>query len=253
MPDAKERKVSTAEMFEAIADRVEDLGNMIYEATQGIVQNGPFTGQQLVRNPSWGMGDMCSKLLGTYEAELHDALEKAIRKLPDLVINVGCAEGYYAVGLAQRLPLGQVYAFDIDDQAQSVCKQAAIINGVNTNLSVNGECTAQIIKDLVSETPEALIILDCEGAEIDLMAQDVVNYLINATLIIECHDHIDDQITPTLQQRISDTHNIQLLREGPRDPSGYKMLEPLSTFDRWMAVCEFRPTLMHWLIATPKL
>jgi len=225
---------------------------MIFDVTNGIVQEGPFTGQELIKETSWGVWGLSPKLLGTYEAELHDALEKAIRKLPDLVINVGCAEGYYAVGLAQRLPLAQIHAYDIEPLAQAVCKLAGLTNGVQDNLFVHGECTAETIKDIVASSPNALIVLDCEGAEVDLLPDDIIDVLRQSTLLIECHDFVNGQITDTLAQRLSPSHHIQILREGPRDPSAYKMLESLSTFDRWMAVCEFRPTLMHWLIATPK-
>lgn len=43
-------------------------------------------------------------LVGSYESELHLQIEQLILERPQVVIDVGCAEGYYAVGLAQRLP-----------------------------------------------------------------------------------------------------------------------------------------------------
>jgi hypothetical protein len=38
-----------------------------------------------------------------------------------VIINVGCAEGYCAVGMARLLPPGRIYAFDINPQAQDIC------------------------------------------------------------------------------------------------------------------------------------
>jgi protein-L-isoaspartate O-methyltransferase len=71
---------------------------------------------QLPRRTSWGDGYRAAKLLGAYEHSLHDVLLKPVSRQPDPIINVGCAEGYYAVGLARLLPDATVYAFDIDRQ-----------------------------------------------------------------------------------------------------------------------------------------
>jgi hypothetical protein len=48
------------------------------------------------------------KFLGTYERELHRVIERAIWRRPKYVLNIGCAEGFYAVGLAIRLNDAQV-------------------------------------------------------------------------------------------------------------------------------------------------
>jgi len=119
----------------------EDITDQIYKATSGIVQFGPFAGMRLPDESSWSGGDGSSKLLGCYEQELHSTVEKAIARQPEVLINIGCAEGYYAVGLARRLPTAQVFAFDTDEKAQSICRLAAQLNGVENQLVIEGECT----------------------------------------------------------------------------------------------------------------
>jgi hypothetical protein len=52
------------------------------------------------------------KLLGCYEQELHPALNRAIDTDYGVILNIGCAEGYYPVGLARVLPTAHVIAFD---------------------------------------------------------------------------------------------------------------------------------------------
>jgi hypothetical protein len=44
------------------------------------------------------------KLLGCYEAELHGVIACALNTTYDTIIDIGCAEGYYAVGLALHFP-----------------------------------------------------------------------------------------------------------------------------------------------------
>src|ERR671916_736294 len=57
---------------------------------------GPFAGPAY---PDWGIAHVdlfAPKLLGCYELELHEALKDAIAAAPDLVVNIGAADGYYA-------------------------------------------------------------------------------------------------------------------------------------------------------------
>jgi hypothetical protein len=65
------------------------------------------------------------KIIGSYESELHhtyqDIFQNASRYSD--VIDVGCAEGYYAVGVAMKMPNVLVHAFDTDAAALSLCKQ----------------------------------------------------------------------------------------------------------------------------------
>ena len=58
------------------------------------------------------------KLIGSYEEEVHPIIEEIIRRRYSIVVNIGCAEGYYAVGFALRIPDAIVYAFDVDTTAQ---------------------------------------------------------------------------------------------------------------------------------------
>jgi methylase of polypeptide subunit release factors len=71
------------------------------------------------------------KFLGTYEQELHSVVERAIWLDPTYVLNIGCAEGFYAVGLAMRLKSVQVFAADADPKALSAPMKSAELNGVS--------------------------------------------------------------------------------------------------------------------------
>src|SRR4051794_5025833 len=64
-----------------------------------VVQGGPFRGMRYPRELA-----QVPKLTGAYELELHGALQEWITAEPAIVVDVGCSEGYYAVGLARALP-----------------------------------------------------------------------------------------------------------------------------------------------------
>lgn len=235
----------------AVAARRTEISAEIARVTGNVVQSGPFQGMVLPDTVSWGDGDLAPKALGCYEAELHPAIELAIAADPALVVNVGCAEGYYAIGLARRLPGAQVHAFDIAEKAQEVCTATARRNGVDARVTVGGFCSAERLADLAG-AGAALIVMDCEGGELDLVTQASLPALARATLLIECHDFIGKEIQPVLTDRLAATHAVEVVIEGARDPNAYPILRRLGSLDRWLSVCEFRPVTMSWLIATPR-
>jgi hypothetical protein len=231
----------------AVAERLAEITNWIVQATQSNVQSGPFAGMVLPTETSWGGGDIGAKILGFYEAELHAHIERAIERQPDVVVNVGCAEGYYAIGLARRLPNARVHAFDISPEAQTVCGAAAAQNGVAERVTVGGRCDPANLVELARTGKRVLILMDCEGGETQLLGQETVRQLANCDLLIECHDFIDRTITPTLAGLLSGAHEVEVIREGARDPAASPLLQRLGSFDRWLTVCEFRPEVMSWL------
>ena len=72
------------------------------------ILGGPFAGMEYVTQAAEGV--LVARLLGAYESELHPHLAAFVAQGLDCVIDVGCAEGYYAVGLARMVPGLTVYA-----------------------------------------------------------------------------------------------------------------------------------------------
>ncbi|MFM8821284.1 MAG: hypothetical protein ACKOD3_12260 [Phenylobacterium sp.] len=230
--------------------RLADLTAQLARASGGKVLSGPFKDMILPTEASWSDGDASAKLLGVYEAELHGAVEAGLARKPDLIVNVGCAEGYYAVGLARRAQGARVVAFDIDEKAQEICRGSAGTNGVAGPFEVRGLCQAADLRALVGTASSPLLVVDCEGYETTLL--EAAEPLAHCDLIVECHDFTDRNLTETLKGRFAGTHDIALVREGPRDPSAFPMLAKLSSFERWLMVCEWRPEVMHWLVLTSR-
>jgi len=234
----------------AFARRAE-INQEILRIAGSVVAHGPFKGTRLPVETSWGEGEFTPKVLGCYEEELHPAIEKAIARRPSTIVNVGCAEGYYAVGLARRLPDARVFAFDTDAKAQEICKRAAVENGVSDRFNVEGACSPERLR-AVAGGGRALIVMDCEGAEMTLLDETTIAALAKCDAIVECHDFEDRTITQTLVTRFAATHLVKTVQEGPRDPGRYLPLRTLNSIDRWLAICEFRPEHMHWLACFAK-
>jgi hypothetical protein len=235
----------------ALHQRCAELNNYIAEKTKRTVQAGPFKDMLLPEGVSWGQGDIAAKLLGTYEQELHPAIEKAIARKPEMVFNVGSAEGFYAVGLARRLPDVDVAACDTDVKAREVTYEAASINGVS--IAHLTDFTSSIFLEYAGFSSRALIVIDVEGAELALLdAATVTQLMAHTDVIVECHDFIDPGITDTLKKRFAATHEIELITETAREPFKIDLLKNINTFDALLALCEFRPCSMQWLVAWSK-
>ncbi len=236
----------------AAAARREELFGFLFRKLRGRVQRGPFEGTRLLEGYSWGDGDLGAKLLGCYEQELWPHLEAAFERGPTHILNVGCAEGYYAVGLARRLPRAQVYAVDPEPAAREACERLVAHNRVSGRVEVAFGCDVPFFNLLLSVREPTLVVMDCEGYEKALIDPARVPGLRAADLIIECHDFADPTITPTLRRRLAATHRLTEVVEGPRDPNAYRQLTGMSSLDRWLVVSENRPCTMRWLVATAR-
>ena len=230
------------------ARRRAEITNVLYNAQGGSVLSGPFAGMTMLPEASWGDGDLAPKLLGCYEAELHPAIAKAISRAPKNVINVGCAEGYYAIGMARALPQSRIFAFDISEKAQAICHRAAAANQVGARATVGGACTRDTLRAAISEQDRTLLLVDCEGDELQLLDPDQVPGIQACDVIVECHDFLNPSITSILKERFSASHDIEIVSEGPRDPNQFPSLQRWGSLDRWLAVNENRPVTMNWLV-----
>ena len=230
-----------------------EISSEVFTQTGGTVALGPFAGMQLLKNNSWvGDGDLAPKLLGFYEQELADEVKRVASSPYDHVINIGCAEGFYAVGLARLMRDATVWAFDIDEQAQSICSEAAIVNGVGGQVRVGGRCESDNLSRLLAQASKPYLVVDIEGAEKSLMCPEAVPALRTTDFLVECHDFMDEEITPTLRERFSDTHDLDIIYQGTRNPNIIEGLRRLNEVDRWLLVCEFRPVTMHWMVGRAK-
>lgn len=222
------------------------INDWIAERTHSIVQTGPFKGMKMVSDKTWDDGNLGCQLLGCYEQELHAAIESQIVQLSlikkPVILNIGCAEGFYAVGLARRLPNAIVYAIDVVDAAYDVMLKMAEANGVKN--IVGRESLRAVIGP-------HLVVSDCEGAEVEYLDPEKYPSLKNAAMIVEMHDHPARPGTEILTKRFESTHSIEKIIEGARNPNVFEMLQQLHSLDRWAAVSEGRPCMMHYLVMNP--
>jgi hypothetical protein len=241
------QKAADLSAYHSLERRRNEIKKRLIETLGRAVIAGPFTGMVLPTESSWSDdGDTAAKLLGCYEEELHPYLYRMLERRPEIAVNVGCAEGYYTVGLARVISC-PVYGIDIAKKALEVCISSAKENGVQERVHVSGESSSEALAAIVNGR-KGLIVIDCEGAEIELLSAELLPRLRSCDLIIESHDFCVPGEISLLEENFSATHDLVIVKEGSRDPNRFEPLKSLSSLDRWLAICERRPQTMSWLI-----
>jgi len=216
-----------------------------------VIQGGPFRGMKYTSD---SMGSaLMPKLVGSYEAEVQADLENYCRQAGAVnIVDIGCDEGYYAVGMARKLPSARVYAFDISTQAQQMCRQMAIMNGVEDKVIIGGECTPQVLNDLLR--PGDLLICDCEGCEFSIVNPDLAPALKNVHMIVELHDsdYLELNITPTLIKRFEASHEIEIVTGSTRRAAEWPAVRFLKSDQQRLAIDEGRTLGQQWALMRPR-
>lgn len=173
---------------------------------------GPFRGMRYVDRAVGSA--LPPKLLGTYELELHPWLEEIIGTDYREIRVVGCAEGYYAVGLARRLPGCRVLAHDLDRSVPHLLKRLAVINEVADRVEFRGELSAASVAS--EPAGRTLIVCDIEGAEAELLDPVAMPLLRRSDILVEVHDAAKGTIETILRERFAATHRIRRAIAIPR-------------------------------------
>ena len=211
-----------------------------------VVMQGPLKGLDFLRESAEGCH--IAKLLGCYEQPLQPYIEEAIAAAYPTILNIGCAEGYYAVGMARRMPSTQVLAFDLNPKAQEICDALAHKNGVSNRVKTGSLFKPEDFESYGDQ--KVLVMCDIEGAERDLLNPEIAPTLKGMDVIVESHDSLIPGMTQTLIGRFKDTHHIKMVVD-----NGQRQLEDaplwfinLAHLDQLLATWEWRSGFTPWLV-----
>jgi Met-10+ like-protein len=228
------------------AMRSQQLSAKLLKKIGPVVKHGPFTGLTFI--PELATGNLAANLLGCYEHELHEAIETIIATPYKVVVDIGSAFGYYAVGLARRMPGAMVYAYDIDPAQQRATEALAALNGVAERVRVGGECRGG---DFVTfPARQTVVICDIEGDEVALLNPLLYPALTQLDMLVELHSANCPDIETIFLKLFEKTHDITVIR-------GQAKLYPLSEifgldpdlnlFDDFLAAHDLRGGPTPWL------
>ena len=226
------------------------IQNTVLKHQGTVVMEGPLKGLDFL--PQSAEGCHIAKLLGCYEQPLQPFIEAAIKDNYPTILNIGCAEGYYAVGMARRMPKTMVMAYDLNPKAQEVCASLAHKNGVSERVRIGGLFEPADFAAYADQ--QVLLLCDIEGAERALLDPEQSPALKGMDIIVESHECLTAGITQTLMDRFKPTHEITLVQD-----NGQRQLHQapqwfynFAHLDQLLATWEWRSGPTPWLVMKAK-
>jgi predicted O-methyltransferase YrrM len=196
------------------------------------------------------------KLLGTYEQELHPIIDRIIELAPEQIVDIGAAEGYYAVGLAIRLRDARITAFEQATEGRNLLSEMCRLNCVANRVSVRGRCDQRSLLEAIPSTGTIAVICDVEGFENELFDSEVLSALRRAYVLVELHEFASAGVASRLSSRFATTHAIRQIWQVARNRADYPFANWFTTLlPRAYAtyqVQEFRPETMSWFWMEPR-
>jgi len=230
----------------------------ILAAVRWTVSAGPFKGT-VCRFTKGGDG-VVAKLAGTYEIEIQPAFESAIGRSPELIVDVGAAEGFYVAGLARACPNAKVVAYEAKENWQERIRSITEANGVDDRCEIRGFCDAKEFRRMLEANfkQRVFILMDIEGGEFSLLTPEVMPLLVDTELLVELHESESRLQGDALVAMLGASHNIEVIWAKPEraisDPPslGWRLAATLLPPVR-RRLDEGRAYHMRWLHAVPKL
>lgn len=240
---------------ETLQQRKERVSLEIYNLFNGIVKYGPFSGLKLNNKPWWGMSDLGSMCLGLYEKEILDFLFSESVVDRRTFIDIGAADGYYAIGLLKSGRIDNAICYEITKNGQETISENWLINNKPGKIDINGDVFDNFLnKNIDIDFSECVVLVDIEGAEFSLLNSVLLEFMKNAVIIIEIHNWIPDFIFKYSEflKNANEFFEIEILNRKERSTIEFDELRSLTDDNRLLLTSEARPCLMRFLILKPK-
>jgi len=238
----------------AIAHARRNLSERIRLQYGNTIGHGPFKGLKLVEDAHWGSADLGGMILGLYEQEILSQLTGLDRKRRTF-IDLGAADGYYGLGVLVGELFEKSYCFEITEKGREVIARNTALNGLQDRVTVLGEAKPDFFREIAAaDLEDALLLVDIEGAEFDIVTAETFQAFAKSTVIIEIHEWYPDiqQKIERLLQQAAPTHTALRFVTGARDLSPFAELKIVNDNERWLLCSEGRPYLMSWFRFDPR-
>lgn len=220
-----------------------------------VIAYGPFKGMKLNGDVWWGKYSVNSKLLGVYEKNVLDKICAYSNFIDGPFVDIGAADGYYAVGVAYSGLSDCVYAYEISQKGRDRLVQNAVLNDCRDKVVVEAEANYERLSALLEKHAQALVLIDIEGAEYALLDQRTLALLRRSFIIVELHPwKAEDGVSRErdLIARAEEHFRVAYIADAVRDPNQFRELDQFSDDERLLALSEGRERNMRWMALEPK-
>ena len=232
-----------------------ELGSKIHSSFSGIIQSNTFKGCFLPEVSEWtGTQDLGSKLLGIYEQDILEFLNKT-KGCYKFLVDIGAADGYYVVGSVFAGIVERSYGFEINEKSKYIMIENAKINNVLDSVYVDSEANLTKINNILSNEGQnpGIFIIDIEGEEFNLLTDNFLKACRNSTLIVEIHKDRDlNNRYEDILKYASDFFEINYFYNRTKTIPDIPLINKINDNFRWLICSEGRFEQMEWLILTPK-
>jgi tRNA G37 N-methylase Trm5 len=153
-------------------------------------------------------------------------------------------------------PHATVTAFENSEEGRRLLTRNVELNGLQSRVRIMGYCGPEQLHAAAVNGESSLIIVDVEGAERQLLDPASIPGLVNAHIIVEIHNFIDDRLSEIISSRLESSHAIEEVRTQRR--TFWDFREPRALWLRlWLLpylkqyADELRPGPMRWFCCTP--
>ncbi|MFL0206169.1 methyltransferase [Aquirufa sp. 2-AUSEE-184A6] len=236
-----------------LEEKILSIINKLYK-NEIYVLNGPFSGMKYISESNGSQ--LLPKLIGCYEEPIHNWILEIINNpIYKTIIDVGCAEGYYAVGFAKSPHHPQIIAFDIDNTALENAKKLAVLNNVVESIKFFNQFEYKFLENLLKSKPnqKVLVFMDIEGDERILLDTKKFPVIKECDFLVELHDCFYPGLTEKIISFFNQTHKIQIILDYPWREKEYCFnYNDFSSDETHFLFNENRPTGMSWMYAKRK-
>ena len=235
------------------------LNKKIIKISNSKVMSGKYKSTHLENKSHWSKFDYASKLLGFYEEQIQNLIVD-IQKKNNLksLINIGCGDGYHALGLVKNKFFNKSICYDISLEARDILETNVKKNNLYDKFTIRKEANIDEIKNDLQKlkSEETLFLIDIEGTEFTLFKDEDLNFLKKSFIVIEDHNFLikDNELKEKFYSSLHKYFNVALIENGPRNPFIIQndFLDQLNDDSRFLLLGEGRPQKMGWIFLSPK-
>jgi precorrin-6B methylase 2 len=229
---------------------VTDLAERLVAGDEAVVRAGPFAGMTYASGRLPDIDAAVAKLLGVYEQEIAWVFERALELKVSTFVDVGCADGYYAVGMAHASPVATTYAYDLASSARQLCSATAAASRVLDRVRIGKRFTIDALESLPL-ADGALVLCDIEGGEVELLDSRAAALLARSVVVVEVHEDDRPGAGARVQDAFRRTHDVRTVPQEARQEAPAALAAWLPEEQR-RALEEHRGPLLHWLVLEPR-
>ncbi len=208
------------------------------------IRNG--LGENIMLLPTQDKNYLMSMFLGVFEPQVHELLAQVKQKKYQAVVNIGSAEGYYAVLMAKLWPQATVQAYDIKPEMQQRTLALAKLNKADSHMEISGLFHFQ--DPAAYPNKPSLFLIDIEGCEREML--DVPHLFKQHDMILEMHEGFisDIDLVDQFTETFGNTHQITIKQMQDLDFAKYGNISELTSFEAGLLTFDNRAIKTSYML-----